>query len=130
MKLYRKMVVGTDGKPLTGGGSSALGVRPFDPNKPKNQRCDVKAVNPTDVVPPKEGMSCFDDPTEIPAAVSGEMFVIETDDLPTELSVHQRGKNPQHFHIEPTNSVELGELQQLLADTRDLWERADGGTNP
>lgn len=129
MKLYRKMFSDTDGKPLAGDGRNALGVRPFDPNKPK-KRCDVRAVNPTDLVTPGEGLSCYDDPSEIPAVVEGEMWVIETDGLPPQLSVHQRGNDPRHYHIEPANDMPLSELQELLADTRDLWERADGGTNP
>ena len=129
MKLYRKMFSDTEAKPVVGDGRNALGVRPFDPNKPKKPH-DVKAVNPTDLVSPGTGLSAYDDSGQIPAVVQGEMWVIETDDLPQQLVVHQRGSNPRHFHIEPANGMELGEFQDLLADTRDLWERADEEEKP
>lgn len=124
MKLYRKMFSDPNGKPLVGGGRNALGVRPLDPNNPRKMH-DVQAANSTDLVQPGEGLSAYDDPSQIPAVVQGEMWVIETDQLPQELVTYQRGNNPCHFHIETTNPVELAEFQELLAKTQDLWERAD-----
>ena len=125
MKLYRKMFSDTDAKPVVGDGRNALGVRPFAPK----QRYDVKAVNPTDLVKPGEGLSVYDHPGQIPVVVQGEMWVLDTDDLPKELVANQRGNNPQHFHIEPANDMQLGEFQDWLANTRDFWKRPDEEAN-
>lgn len=129
MKLYRKMFADTDGKPAVGDGRNMLGVRPRNPSQPRQAR-DVNAVVGTDNVLPGEGLSAYTDSGEIPPQVQGEMWVIETDDLPADLVVHQRGRNPRHYHIEPSREVELDAFQAMLANTRDLWELADGGANP
>ena len=56
------------------------------------------------------------------------MWSIEADELPSELACAQRGKRPAHYHIEPAHEMALKELQELLADTRGLWERVPAGT--
>jgi hypothetical protein len=129
VKLYRKMLADVDGKPLTGDDRDMLGVRPKNPAQPR-QGADVKATSGAEKVYPGEGLSAFTDPGRIPPQVQGEMWVIETDDLPPELAHHQRGKKLWHYQVEPAREMTLDELQALLADTRDLWSRVDGGANP
>ena len=106
---------------------SMLGVRPADPAQPR-QAADVSAAIGTDGVAPGEGLSVFNDPATIPFQVQGEVWVIDTQELPPELEAHQRGKKQGHYHLEPSSAVNLDELQALLAGTRDLWKKADGGT--
>ena len=127
MKLFRLMKVDADGKPLIGTGSMMLGVRPADPNQP-NKRADVLAVTGVDVVKPGDGgLSCYTDPSAITIQPKKcGLYSIEVADLPTELLPQPAGV--PHYHIEPTRDLTLDQLQQLLADTRDLWQREDGGT--
>ena len=126
MKLYRKMFAAADGRPAVGDGRNMLGVRPANPAR-KGQAADVKAVAGTDPVRPGEGLSAYDDPSEIPPQVAGEVWVIETDDLPAQLCPLQRGKNKRHVHIEPAVEVTLDQLQGLLASTREMWQPLDPG---
>lgn len=128
-KLYRLMKADADGKPLVGSGSMMLGVRPTDPAQP-NKRADVPAVAGTDVVQPGDGgLSCYSDPASI-AIQSNKLVLwsIETGDLPPELIPEPAGD--PHYHVEPDREMTLDELQGLLADTRDLWQREPKGTNP
>ena len=129
MKLYRKMFEDADGRPIVGAGRNELGVRPADPQKPR-QAADVHVSADGDLIPPGDGMSAFTDPGAISPLVQGVLYSIETDDLPDELTWEQRGKKPAHHHIEPKDEATLKEFQELLAETRDLWQREDGGTNP
>ena len=122
MKLYRLMKAHADGKPLVGSGSMMLGVRPTDPAQP-NKRADVPAAVGTDIVHPGDGgLSCYTDPNAITIqSTKLLLWSIETDDLPTELIPKSAGD--PHYHIEPDRDVTLDDLQELLADTRDLWQR-------
>ena len=126
-KLYRLMKTDTDGKPLVGSGSMMLGVRPTDPALPQNT-FDVPAVVGTDVVHPGEGgLSCYTEASAIKLRSKKlSLWSIDVADLPQELIPKPAGD--PHHHIEPNLDVTLDELQQLLAETRDLWEREDGGT--
>lgn len=127
MKLFRLMKVADDGKPLVGDGSMMLGVRPTDPNQP-NKRADVLAVAGADVVKPGDGgLSCYSDTEAIKIQPRKcGLWSIEISDLPTDLLPQPAG--PPHYHIEANRNLTLDQLQQLLADTRDLWQRVDGGT--
>ena len=100
MKLYRKMFEDSDGKPIVGAGRNELGVRPADPQQPR-QAADVHAAADDDIVPPREGMSAFSDAAAISPLVQGVLYSIETEDLPEELTSEQRGKKSAHHHIEP-----------------------------
>ena len=122
VKLYRLMKADTDGKPLVGSGSMMLGVRPTDPAQP-NKRADVVAVTGTDVVSPGSGgMSCYTDPAAITIQPKKcLLWSIEVDDLPAELKPNAAGD--PHHHIEPVQATTLDELQELLALTRDRWQR-------
>jgi hypothetical protein len=116
------MKADADGKPLVGNGSMMLGVRPTDPAQP-NKRADVSAVMGTDVVRPGEGgLSCYSEPGAI-TLQSNKLLLwsIESDDLPPEVIPQEAGV--PHYHVEPKQDVTLDELQKLLADTRDLWQR-------
>jgi hypothetical protein len=126
-KLYRLMKTDTDGKPLVGSGAMMLGVRPVDPTHPQ-KRFDVPATSGSDVVHPGDGgLSCYTDPGAIKLRVkNASLWSIDVADLPQELVATVAGD--PHHHIEPNTDVTLDELQQLLADTRDLWEPEDGGT--
>lgn len=119
MKLYRMMKADADGKPLVGNGSMMLGVRPTDPTQPL-KRADVPAVAGNDIVHPADGgLSCYSDPSAIRIrSTKLLLWSIETNDLPVELM--GRAAGDPHFHIEPSRDMTLDEIQQLLADTRDL----------
>lgn len=54
------------------------------------------------------------------------MFAIESDFLDSALEVNP--DDPPHCLIQPRKNVPLGEFQQLLADTRDYWERVQQGS--
>ena len=126
-KLSRRMKTDTDGKPLVGSGAMMLGVRPTDPSRPQT-RFDVPAVAGSDVVHPGEGgLSCYTDANAIKLRSKNlSLWSIDVADLPQELIPKPAGD--PHYHIEPNLDVTLDELQQLLAETRDLWEPEDGGT--
>jgi hypothetical protein len=112
----------SDGKPQVGNGSMMLGVRPTDPTQP-NKRSDVPAVAGTDIVHPGDGgLSCYRDPASI-AIRSNKLLLwsVEADDLPAGL-IEKPAGDP-YYHIEPDQDMTLDELQELLADTRDLWQR-------
>ncbi|MCE9567599.1 MAG: hypothetical protein K8U57_36830 [Planctomycetes bacterium] len=129
MKLYRLMKADADGKPLVGDGSMMLGVRPTDPTQPK-KRADVPAVIGTDVVHPGGGgLSCYTDPSAI--KIQSDKLIlwsIDTDELPSEFTEKPAGV--PHYHIEPSRDITLDDLQELVADTRDLWQRETKGANP
>lgn len=129
MKLFRLMKVDADGKPLVGSGSMMLGVRPTDPAQP-NKRFDVPAVLGVDAVHPGDGgLSCYTDPAAIRIQPrNAALWSIEVTNLPPVLSAQPAGT--PHYHIEPDQTVTLDQLQQLLANTRDRWQREDGGAGP
>jgi len=115
------MKVGPDGKPLVGTRRSMLGVRPTDPNNadPK-RRFDVVATNDADTVSPGEGLSTSLDPRSLRAGPGEKFFVLETNDLAPELVPNP--DNPPHCLLQPSAPTTLGEYQQALEDTRDLWQ--------
>lgn len=121
------MKIDIDGKPLVGIGSMMLGVRPTDPTQ-ANKRSDVSAILETDPVHPGDGgLSCYSDPGEI--GIQSKkliLWAIEADDLPSELRAQPAGE--PHFHIEPGRPVTLGEFQEQLAATRNLWHRVERET--
>ena len=122
MKLYRLMKADADGKPLVGTGSMMLGVRPTDPTQPNKQH-DVPAIIGTDAVRPGDGgLSCNADAARIPIR-SRKLLLwsIETDSLPSGLLPREAGV--LHYLLEPIQEMPLDSFQQLLADTRDLWQR-------
>jgi hypothetical protein len=123
------MLADADGKPLVGADRDMLGVRPANPAQPRQGK-DVRAASGGEKVYPGEGLSAANDPGHLPPHVEGELWVIESDGLPSELACCQRGKKLWHYQIEPASEMTLDELQSLLAATRDLWQRADGGTTP
>jgi len=122
VKLYRVMKVAADGKPLVGTRRNMLGVRPTDPNNndPK-RRFDVAAANDDDAVSPGEGLSTSLNPGRMRIGADEALFEIETDDLGPELVPNP--DHPPHCLIEPSTTTTLGEYQQALADTRDLWQQ-------
>lgn len=122
MKLFRVMKVDADGKPMTGAKRNMLGVRPTDPaNTDRNRVFDVPAVASTDPVGPGKGLSTAPDPSGIKPRVGEALFVIESDDLPPDLQPNQ--DKPNHCLIQPSQTMMLGEYQQALAETRDLWQQ-------
>jgi len=122
VKLYRLMKLSADGKPLVGNGSMMLGVRPTDPTQPK-RRADVPAVVGTDFVQPGVGgLSCYTDPTAISIRPRKTvLWSIDSAALPMELC--ERPAGDPHYHVEPRHDMTLDDFQQLLANTRDLWQR-------
>lgn len=120
MKLYRKMEMAADGRPVVGNDPCVLGVRLKDPNSPKRIR-DVDATLGTDVVRPGKGMSVDETPESIPPTLSGVLWEIDTSALPPGLDVPQRGKRPTHHQIEPASEMTLDQYQSLLWGTRDAW---------
>jgi hypothetical protein len=121
VKLYRKMEADIDGMPVVGSDRNMLGVRPRDPARP-GWRSDVRAAAAADPVGPGEGLSVFNAADAISPHMGGQLYSIEADDLPTGLVAAQRGRNSAHYQIEPNRDMTLAEFQELLADTRDLWE--------
>jgi hypothetical protein len=123
VKLYRVMKVDpADGKPQVGIRGSMLGVRPTDPNTTNPRPVfDVKAVNDADLVHPGEGLSTSPDPNSRKPRRAEAVFEIETDDLGLDLAPDE--DHPGHVLLEPARMMTLGEYQQALADTRDLWRR-------
>src|SRR4051812_27184349 len=97
-----------------------LGVRPTDPatTLPKPV-FDVVAVTDTDLVQPGEGLSTSPDPKSRKPRRGEAVFEIETDDIGPSLTPHE--DHPGHVLLEPAKPMPLGEYQQALADTRDLW---------
>ena len=123
MKLYRVMKVDVDGKPLVGSGSMMLGLRPTDPSQP-HKHFDVLAISGRDVVRPGEGgLSCYEDPAAITIQLNKKLILwsIETEDLPMDLC--EKPACLPHYRVEPNRELKLNELQDLLANTRDLWVR-------
>lgn len=120
MILYRKFFLDAQGKPILGTGFGMLGVRPFDPKRPKKYH-DVKAAVDMDLVKPGDGgLSAFSDPAEIKVqAVDLILCRIETGALPTDLTVVSAGD--PHFHLEPRLEMVLVQYQSILASTRDDW---------
>jgi hypothetical protein len=49
------------------------------------------------------------------------LFEIESDDLNPDLEANP--DHPPHCLLQPAAATTLGEFQQALADTRDLWQR-------
>ncbi len=122
MKLYRVMKVDADGKPLVGTKRNMLGVRPTDPaNKDPNRVFDVLAVTDSDPVGPGKGMSTAPKPNGLRPRADEALFEIESDELPGELAPNQDKAN--HCLIQPSQAMTLGEYQQALADTRELWQQ-------
>ena len=129
MKLYRLMKADADGKPLLGKGSMMLGVRPNDPTA-SNQRADVFATSGGDMVQPNEGgLSCYSDPEQMRLQSKKLLlWAIDAADLPNELAVVPADE--PHYHIEPQTAMTLDELQQMLAGTRDRWQRVEPEDKP
>jgi len=97
-----------------------LGVRPTDPNTTNAHPVfDVVAANDTDLVHPGEGLSTSPDPNSRQPRRGQAVFEIETDNLGSELAPHH--DKPGHCLLEPSRAMTLGEYQQALTDTRDLW---------
>jgi len=120
--LFRVLKVGADGKPVVGTRRNMLGVRPTDPNNTDPKRLfDVNAVNDTDTVAPGRGLSTSIIPTPQRVQPGEALFVVETTDLPAELGSNP--DRPPHCLLEPTRPLTLAEYQQVLASTRDLWQR-------
>ena len=122
MKLYRVMKVAADGQPVVGTSGSMLGVRPTDPaNRDPKAVSDVSAVNDTDLVHPGKGLSTSPNPNSRQPRRNQAVFEIETDDLGPDLKPNH--DKPDHCLLEPVRPMTLGEYQQALADTRDLWHQ-------
>jgi hypothetical protein len=122
VKLYRVMKVDADGRPRVGARGYMLGVRPTDPNNTDpRRRFDVAAVADTDAVSPGEGLSTSLDPAVLVVRTGEALFVIDTADLGVGLK--ENPDHPPHCLIEPASPMPLGDFQQALADTRDLWEQ-------
>ncbi len=122
MKLYRVMKVAADGKPEIGTSGSMLGVRPTDPNNTNPKAVfDVDAVNDADLVHPGKGLSTSPDPNSRQPRRGQAIFEIETDELGADLAPNP--DKPGHCLLEPSQAMTLGEYQQALADTRDLWHQ-------
>ncbi len=122
MKLYRVMKVAADGKPLVGTSGSMLGIRPTDPNNTNPSAvADVAAVDDADLVTPGEGLSTSPNPNPRQPRRNQAIFEIETDDIGPDLKPNH--DKPNHCLLEPVRPMTLGEYQQALADTRDLWQQ-------
>jgi hypothetical protein len=115
------MKVDADGKPLVGTRRNMLGVRPADPTSATKRKPDVAAVNDTDLVSPGEGLSTSSTPATFRVDRGEAIFEIETADVGPELV--ENPDNPPHTLLQPAAAMPLGEFQQTLADTRDLWKR-------
>ena len=121
MKLYRVMKVDADGKPLVGTRRNMLGVRPTDPdNRDPRRRFDVPAVADADPVGPGSGLSTSEDRGQLRPGPGEAVFEIETADLAPGLK--ENPDNVPHYLLQPSATTTLGEFQQALADTRDLWK--------
>lgn len=121
MKLYRVMKVAGDGKPQVGTKRNMLGVRPRDPaNTNPRRRPDVDAVNDTDTVLPGKGLSTSQAAAMFRIDRGEAIFEIDTNDLGPDLV--ENPDNPPHTLIQPAVAMTLGEFQQALAGTRDLWQ--------
>jgi hypothetical protein len=129
MKLYRRMIADTDGKPLVGDRFGMLGVRP----KGRAGRSDVDAAAPADVVPTaaRKGMSVNADVNKVPQP-AGDEFVMWVLDIPdddpatvlgTELTADP--DRPPHHVIKPAHDMPLADYQQALASTREHWQRVE-----
>jgi hypothetical protein len=116
------MRVAADGKPEIGTRGSMLGVRPTDPNNTNpSVVADVVAVDDADLVNPGEGLSTSPNSNSRQPRRNQAVFEIETDDLSPDLKPNP--DKPDHCLLEPAKPMTLGEYQQALAATRDLWQR-------
>jgi len=131
VKLYRVMKVGADGKPLIGKRRNMLGVRPTDPaSTDPNRKPDVRAVSDQDIVSVTEGLSTSPTTEKLLPNPKEAIFVIETKELPPELRDYR--DTSTHYLIVPSdrNGIPLAGFQQALADTIDLWEPIEEGSEP
>jgi hypothetical protein len=81
----------------------------------------VDAATDTDLVKPGEGLSTSLVQGSLRIGNNEAMFAIDTDALGPALMPNP--DRPPHCLIEPSRPVTLAQFQQLLADTRDLWEK-------
>lgn len=97
-----------------------LGVRPYDPTRPR-QRHDVTAAAGTDPVGPGGGgLSVFSDPAAVAVRAAGLVLcTVDPADLPPALRDVPAGD--PHRLIEPATTMTLDEFQAALGRTRDLW---------
>ena len=126
MIVFRVMKVDDDGKPKVGTKRNMLGVRPTDPNNTDPNRIpDVPASAPADLVEPGHGLSTSLIPVRQKAGKGEALFRIETDDVAGVLSPNP--DHPPHCLLEVSRGerVTLADFQELLADTRGLWERVE-----
>lgn len=125
------MKVGADGKPVVGTRRNMLGVRPTDPASTDPKRVpDVRAVNDQDIVSVTEGLSTSPTTEQLLPNPKEAIFVIETEELPPGLREYQ--DTSTHYLIVPSdrNGLPLAGFQLALADTIDLWEPIEEGSEP
>lgn len=119
MKLYRLMKVDPlDGKPRVGTSFGMLGVRP--PGRGVGLLSDIDVDANGNVQPGTQGLSTFD--TQLPPDKKHAVWAIESEEIVGSLTVVESSDTPGRWHITPGREMPLSEYQDLLADTRDLWE--------
>lgn len=120
MKLYRLMKVHlVDNKPRVGTSFGMLGVRP--PGRGVGLVADIPVDSNGNVQAGTDGLSTFD--TEPQPIDKHAVWVIESDEIGGDLAVVKCTDTPGRWHVAPGREMPLSEYQNLLADTRDLWER-------
>jgi hypothetical protein len=113
-----------EGVPETGRPARTLGVR---------TAVDVPAVSDSDVVVPGEGgmsvspddpmnLPVFRRPPEFQGTGKDPVWVLDSDQLPPELTYRPDPVTPGHGFIEPASEMTLGEYQKLLEATQSLWQ--------
>ena len=109
----------TGDNPRIGDSFGRLGVRPL--TRTTGTTFDITVDVAGKVHPGTEGMSTFDTPNQ--PDPKHRDWVIETDDLPSELAFVSSPDTPGRFHIVPRRTMSLAEYQNVLAATQDLWEQ-------
>jgi hypothetical protein len=108
-----------DGKPRVGTSYGTLGVRP--PGRGVGLVADIQVDANGNVQPGTDGLSTFD--TQLPPDKTHAVWVIDSEEISASLTVIESLDTPGRWHITPGREMPLSEYQDLLADTRDLWEQ-------
>jgi hypothetical protein len=112
--VFRAIKRDTDGRPwLSNLVARGLGVRPDHDISP-----DEEGV----VHPYTGGTSVSTSPDALPPFLRDEpVWALETADLPGYLRPREDPDREGHVFIEPAYSMDLGDFQDAIAETRDLW---------
>lgn len=130
--VMRAMRKHPDQLPIIGESGRYLGARPALPTVPHDG--DIPVRDDGTIEPETGGMSVSPQPvTNLPlhrrpreygGQGKGPVFVLDTDELPTQLQYRQDPKaSHRHGFIEPSRRMSFEEYQESIHATRALWSQ-------